>query len=627
MSQSQLLGSGAYGQVHTWQLHNDVAIKRYPILEKLDINSIALRELLFCQNNVNPRVNCTEAFNIGHNGSTFYMHMKRQGVHLATWMQQQTKNVKKLKYIPTNQLLQYLPTNVWIHLPLILKGIANALVNIHQQNVIHADLKMENVLLNFETMEINVIDFGGIVVNRFIHSQPLCSVHVRAPEMFCKMEEQDGSHCPSSLYHFTNDIFSLGVIMLELILGAFVYFEQSLDCERYIYKEYMKINNIVNDDKENLSFITPEDLNLLQTFAAQDSKYSSLLQLVFKMLNKDFRKRPTAKEIVNLLNGLNKTESSLDNTSVDKPVNSVNDIKPVNSVNDIKRFGQLPSFHVNSNYIQFQTPCTWNTRKQCVNHLFQYCGATKCLPIFSLAVYLTDQFLSLRKLPINQWLKLSLVCLVIANDVSEYYIIHLEHIEKYLMDHDTKYKSKATTATAYDTIQTNIQAIHMVDSSAITLKHLQNFYLEILNITHFHIYYEMFDFRYLQLADTLGYQRLFVKDTFGYLYIPNNGLLNDIDPDHYFSKTNTVHQMYQTPTLDYSTVCDICMNETWFLQFNQDQLISKYKELTHLKNHKQSLNLIKDGVNKDHRTMNAVQKRLDNLSNVVPPTIDNKRVC
>ena len=91
----------------------------------------------------------------------------------------------------------------------VTKRLVDCLVGLRRNNIIHCDLKPENVLLrNNHDAELKVIDFGYSCWSNSIIHETVQSSYYRAPEVFMKAP-----------YSFEIDIWSLGCMVFELING------------------------------------------------------------------------------------------------------------------------------------------------------------------------------------------------------------------------------------------------------------------------------------------------------------------------------------------------------------------------------------------------------------------------
>jgi eukaryotic-like serine/threonine-protein kinase len=96
--------------------------------------------------------------------------------------------------------------------------VAYALLHLHSHGVVHRDVKPENILIT-EEGEIKVIDFGIAQLHEENGSKsgPL-SRYLGTPNYMSPEQKED----PSSV-SFATDIYSLGVVLYELVLGMLSY--------------------------------------------------------------------------------------------------------------------------------------------------------------------------------------------------------------------------------------------------------------------------------------------------------------------------------------------------------------------------------------------------------------------
>ena len=86
----------------------------------------------------------------------------------------------------------------------ICKEIVNGLINIHDNEILHRDLKLTNILVDSNN-EIKITDFGLAVSIYDVDKEEVGTYGYIAPEIF------DGED-----YTFKSDLYSLGIIFLEI---------------------------------------------------------------------------------------------------------------------------------------------------------------------------------------------------------------------------------------------------------------------------------------------------------------------------------------------------------------------------------------------------------------------------
>ncbi len=99
----------------------------------------------------------------------------------------------------------------------IILQVSYALLHLHSHGVIHRDLKPENILIT-EEGEIKVIDFGIAQLHEEKDRKIDKSRFLGTPDYMSPEQKED----PASVT-FATDIYSLGIILYELILGKFSY--------------------------------------------------------------------------------------------------------------------------------------------------------------------------------------------------------------------------------------------------------------------------------------------------------------------------------------------------------------------------------------------------------------------
>jgi serine/threonine protein kinase len=155
----------------------------------------------------------------------------------------------------------------------IFRQITNGLDYIHSKNIIHRDLKPSNILLIDNKVKIG--DFG---LSKYLNQY---SDNKQGLKKMTDLSSGMGSFLYSSPeqyqgndYDFKTDIFSLGIILFEM-LNKF-----DTDMEKNV-----KITNFKND-------IIDDDFKI---------KFSNEIKFIKILINKDYKKRPNAKKILNMI--------------------------------------------------------------------------------------------------------------------------------------------------------------------------------------------------------------------------------------------------------------------------------------------------------------------------------------
>ena len=135
-----------------------------------------------------------------------------------------TTNEKEDVYL--NLVLEYVPDTVFriskhyakqgqrmpnIFVKLYVYQMCRALHHIHTKGICHRDIKPQNLLVNTQTHQLKLCDFGSAKV--LVRGEPnisyICSRYYRAPELIFGATD----------YSSAIDIWSVGCVMAELMLG------------------------------------------------------------------------------------------------------------------------------------------------------------------------------------------------------------------------------------------------------------------------------------------------------------------------------------------------------------------------------------------------------------------------
>ena len=182
------------------------------------------------------------------------------------------------------------PENIVQHL---MKQIVSGMKYLHNKKILHRDIKLDNILVKFETDEdkdndnyfkatIKIIDFGfaRYLENDSLAQSILGSPINMDPKILMKMKRIENNQ--SFGYDQKADIWSLGTVCYELLIGAPPFDASSYDdLVSKLQKGSYKIPNQLNLSKQSISFI-----NAMLQFDPQQ-RYDINQLAAHEFLNKD----------------------------------------------------------------------------------------------------------------------------------------------------------------------------------------------------------------------------------------------------------------------------------------------------------------------------------------------------
>lgn len=180
----QVIGTGTYGKV--FEASKDIVIKEVDSLdEDKNIQESSVRELVFLSQFSHPHIPIFKDIVTNFPDNKIRFFLEHGGISLHDW-------ILSSEYKKTEDDLQ-----------LVVFQISSVLYYLQQLNFVHGDLKPGNIVINPETLKINVIDWGSL---HFSLSGNRCSLgtqHFSSPELNIDVTE--------GKVELTSDVFSLGL--------------------------------------------------------------------------------------------------------------------------------------------------------------------------------------------------------------------------------------------------------------------------------------------------------------------------------------------------------------------------------------------------------------------------------
>jgi dual specificity tyrosine-phosphorylation-regulated kinase 2/3/4 len=216
------ISRGAFGIVISCYDHKNKEMVAIKCPAKNDYNKLIKieSEIYHKVGGDNPYIMNVKKF-ISHNYQN-YLVMEKLDKNLYLWRKNNKPDINKIKDI----ILQ------------IMKGIKY----LHNKNIVHADLKPENIVFTDNTYtKIKIADLGNGVFEYELNKYSIMQTrYYRAPEVILQ------THKNKSI-----DIWSIGCIICELITGTPIFFGKTENSQLFAIMEYLGIpsKNIIKESR------------------------------------------------------------------------------------------------------------------------------------------------------------------------------------------------------------------------------------------------------------------------------------------------------------------------------------------------------------------------------------------
>jgi serine/threonine protein kinase len=249
LDKEKMVGKGAYGAVYYGTLFGTIPVSIKKIY-KVDFEEYGLKEMKFLKSVKSDRVLTCH----GYSEDNDFLYVILEQMHC--------------------NLFQYLQNNPELELKRkieIILEVARCIDFLHQQKIVHLDVKSQNILMNQDG---SIIKIATNDTSFTMKASQLGTIGFQAPELY-----DDGE------YGYFSDIYSFGIIMFEIL------FQKS----PYTLQEMSNLDNFKREVKNG------KRPNLEQFGNIKDSNLLILVGLMKQCWNSEKNKRPTVEEIIERL--------------------------------------------------------------------------------------------------------------------------------------------------------------------------------------------------------------------------------------------------------------------------------------------------------------------------------------
>ena len=185
----------------------------------------------------------------------------------------------------------------YLELKWIMKSILIGINNSHSLNVLHRDIKWQNIVCNYQKKDLVIIDWGlaDFYEENISYSFKVGTRSYKSPELLFEYEN----------YSFSNDIWSCGCIMANLLFGCPSFFgshdNDGVKNRQIRFFGSNRMRNISNkyNYKKTLPYFKPQNFLEYVLPHTRNLFNKNSLDLLEKMLMPELDQRITAKNALN----------------------------------------------------------------------------------------------------------------------------------------------------------------------------------------------------------------------------------------------------------------------------------------------------------------------------------------
>lgn len=143
------------------------------------------------------------------------------------------------QYIHGDNLAEHKSKNKTLIMEDMISQLSNGINHIHKLNIIHGDIKLENVMVSNNNIKIVDFDLARIMVDNYIMAE-----HTYGTKNYIAPESFD-----LNMYSKKTDLWSLGILLYKYITNKFPYVIQPDRMQHFYVKNYFKKLDLTELDK------------------------------------------------------------------------------------------------------------------------------------------------------------------------------------------------------------------------------------------------------------------------------------------------------------------------------------------------------------------------------------------